>query len=134
MADTVVKRSFWLSATKAQARDTGMALVLLCLLLALSGRRLFLELGIGLLILDMVWPSVFKPAAKLWFGLSHILGTVMSMVLLGVVFFVVVTPIGLLRRALRKDSMQLGGFKKGMGSVFRVRDHLFSSQDIETPY
>ena len=127
--------SFWLSATRAQARDTGMALVLICLLLAwFMGRRDFLGAGILLLILDMTWPSAFKPAAKLWFGLSHVLGTVMSKVILSLAFFAVLTPIGLLRRAMGKDSMQCKGFKKDAVSVFRVRDHQFTSKDIETPY
>lgn len=129
------KKSFWLSATRAQARDTGLALVLICLLVAwFAGRRDFLGYGIALLVLDMTWPSAFKPAARLWFGLSHILGTVMSKILLAVVFFTVLTPVGLLRRVMGKDPMQTRGFKKDATSVFRVRDHQFSSKDIETPY
>ena len=135
MANASTKPSFWLSASRAQARDTGLALVLICLLVAwFAERREALALGIVLLILDMTWPSAFKPAAKLWFGLSHLLGTVMSKLLLGLVFYLLVTPVGLFRRALGKDSMQVSGFGKGQDSVFRVRDHRFSSKDIETPY
>jgi hypothetical protein len=127
--------SFWLTATRAQARDTGMALVLICLLLAwFMNRRDFLGAGVLLLLLDMIWPSAFKPAAKLWFGLSHVLGTVMSKIILSLAFFVVLTPVGLLRRAMGKDSMRCKGFKKDAASVFRVRDHQFTSKDIETPY
>ena len=135
MPSPLKKGSFWLSATKAQARDTGLALVLICLLVAwFAGRRSFLGYGIALLVLDMTWPSAFKPAAKLWFAFSHILGTVMSKILLSAVFFTVLTPIGLLRRVMGKDPMQTRGFKKDATSVFRVRDHQFSSKDIETPY
>lgn len=135
MTNSQESRSFWLSATKSQARDTGMALVLVCLLAAwLGGRRGALGLGIVLLVLDMAWPSAFKPAAKIWLGFSHLLGTVMSKVLLAVVFFTVLTPIGLLRRVFGKDSMRLRDFKTSSASVFRVRDHRFSSKDIETPY
>ena len=135
MAHTLKQNSFWLSASKSQARDTGMALVLICLLVAWLGhRRDFLGYAIGLLVLDMVWPSAFKPAAKLWFGFSHILGTVMSKILLAVVFFTVLTPIGLARRIFGKDAMQARRFKKDSASVFRVRDHKFASNDIETPY
>jgi len=126
---------YWISATKAQARDTGMALVLICLLVAwFTGRRGALGLGVCLLVLDMTWAAAFKPAAKLWFGLSHLLGTVMSKILLSVVFFTVLTPMGLLRRAMGKDTMRLTGFKKDSTSAFRVRGHTFSARDIETPY
>lgn len=127
--------SFWLSATKAQARDTGMALTLICLLIAWFSRRHdFVGYAILLLLLDMVWPQAYKPAAKLWFGLSHVMGAVMSKVLLSVVFFLVVTPMGLLRKAMGKDPMQTRAFKKDTGSVFKTRDHLFTGKDIETPY
>ena len=129
------KSSFWLSASTTQARDTGMALVLICLLSAWLGhRRDFAGYGIVLQILTMTWPSAFKPAAKLWFGLSHVMGQVMSKILLGVVFFTVLTPVGLLRRASGKDSLQLRRFKKDSDSVFRVRNHQFTANDIETPY
>jgi len=135
MTNASNKPSFWLSATRAQARDTGMALVLICLLIAwFAGRRDFVGYAILLLLLDMVWPSAYKPAAKLWFGLSHVLGAVMSKVILSVVFFAVLTPVGLIRRMLGKDSMRVRDFKKDSPSVFRTRDHLFTSKDIETPY
>jgi hypothetical protein len=127
--------TFWLSATRDQAKDTGMALTLICLLVALFGHKnAFLGAGVVILVLDMTKPALFKPAAKLWFGLSHLLGTVMSKVLLSVIFFVVLTPIGLLRRVFGQDAMQKGKWKKGSGSVFRVRDHKFSPNNIETPY
>lgn len=129
------KTSPWLSATKAQARDTGMALTLICLLVAFfAQRRGFLAAGILVLVLDMIWPSLFKPAARLWFGLSHILGTVMSKILLGVVFYVILTPMGLVRRMLGKDAMQVGKWKKDATSVFRVRNQTFCAKDVETPY
>jgi hypothetical protein len=135
MSSPTKKNSFWLSATRTQARDTGLALVLICLLIAwFAGRRDALGYGIVLLVLDMTWPAAFKPAAKLWFAFSHILGTVMSKILLSIVFFTVLTPIGLLRRVMGKDPMQTRGFKKDATSVFRIRDHQFSSKDIETPY
>lgn len=135
MANHSKKCSFWLSATRAQALDTGLALVLVCLLIAwFGGSRAWLGAGILLLVLDMTWPSAYKPAAKLWLGLAHALGTVMSKILLSIVFFLVLTPMGLVRKALGKDPMQVRQFGKDSSSVFRVRDHRFGAKDIETPY
>lgn len=129
------KTSPWFSATKAQARDTGMALALICLLVAYFGqRRGFLAAGIVVLVLDMIAPALFKPAARLWFGLSHVLGTVMSKIILGLVFYLVLTPMGLVRRMLGKDAMQTGKWKKDAASVFRVRNQTFTAKDVETPY
>lgn len=135
MANTKKKKNFWLSASTAEARDTGMAITLICMLVALFGdKRPFLLAAVAVLLVNMVVPAMFKPAAKIWFGLSHILGTVMSKVLLSLVFFLVLTPMGLVRKLFGKDSMQVRQFKKGEGSVFRVREHTFNAKDIETPY
>ena len=129
------KPSFWLSATRAQARDTGMAMVLICLLIAHFGHKpRFLSLAILILLIDMIWPSFYKPFAKIWFGFSHILGTVMSKIILGLTFFLVLTPMGLLRKVTGKDSMKIKNWKEGDASVFRVRDHTFDAGDIEQPF
>ncbi len=129
------KPSSWLSATKDQARDTGMALVLVCLIVFLVTREhRYVTIGALLLLVNMIAPALFKPVAKLWFGLSHVLGTVMSKLLLSVVFFVVLTPMGCLRRLCGKDPMRFRDFKRDASSVFRVRDHRFTADDIEQPY
>src|SRR6185369_14764373 len=53
----------------SQARDTGLALVLLLLLAAqIGGRYALLPLAIGLLVLSMLWPALFRLPARLWFG------------------------------------------------------------------
>lgn len=129
------KKSFWLSATREQAKDTGMALVLISLIVFFVTREIrYATIGAGLLLLDMIAPALYKPAAKLWFGLSAVLGAVMSKVLLSIIFFLVLTPMGLLRRIGGKDPMRMRQFKKGEDSVFRVRDHAFVAADIEQPY
>jgi hypothetical protein len=50
------------------------------------------------------------------------------------VFAVVVTPIGLVRRALGKDSLRLRAFKTGDESVMVPRNHTFTAGDLEKPY
>lgn len=118
-----------------QAKDTGMAMVLICLLVAYFGNRpKFAAVAIVLLIIDMVWPPVFHYPAKIWFGLAHLMGAVMSRVLLTVLFFGLVTPLGLLRRLAGADPMQRKKWKKGTDSVFKTRDHTYSAHDIEQPY
>lgn len=112
-----------------------MAMVLICLLIAFFGQKQqFSGVAILLLLLNMIWPSIFKPLAKIWLGLSHMLGTIMSKIILVVIFFGLVLPVGLLRRFLGKDTLQLKKWKKGHDSVFKVRDHEFTSEDINHPY
>ncbi|MCX6537591.1 MAG: SxtJ family membrane protein [Acidobacteria bacterium] len=118
-----------------KARDAGMAFVLLCLLGAGWSHARWLEwTAIAALVVDMVWPAAFTPFAVVWFWLSEVMGAVVSKILLTVLFFGVVTPIGLVRRALGLDSMRLRQWRRGRESVFTVRDHHYTSADIDRPY
>ena len=112
-----------------------MAMVLICLLIFYFRQTpKVLPLAIVLLLMTMVWPKVFKPLAVLWFGLSNVMGTVVSKILLTVIFFLVVTPVGLLRRIFGADPMQTGKWKKDTGSLLKVRNKTFQACDLEHPY
>ena len=123
------------TVTQNESRDTGMAMVLLALLLWLAFRwDGLVRAAIALLVLTMTAPRVFAPVAVVWLALAHALGTVMSSVLFTLVFAIVITPIGVVRRLLGKDTLQLRRFKAGHDSVMVRRNHLYTAGDLETPY
>lgn len=139
MAHTKQPRSkalaWLLSSTKEQAKDTGMAMVLICLLLGSWGKfPKFLPVSLALLLITMIWPNAFQPLGTLWFGLSHVMSSVVSRVLLTVVYFVVVTPVGLFRRLSSADTLQLKKWQQGRDSVFIVREGPIQGKDLENPY
>ena len=118
-----------------QAKDTGMAIVLICLLINIFGKdSLFNILAILFLVINMVVPSVYKPVANIWLSFSKIIGTIMSKILLVIVFFLIVTPMGITRRLLGKDSLKLKSWKNDHDSVFVTRNNSFRSEDVEAPY
>ena len=128
-------KSWWLKSTPEQAKDTGMAMVLICLLLGYWGKfPKFLPVSLVLLFITMAWPKAFKPLAGLWFGFSHLLGSVMSRVILTVLFFLIVTPIGVIRRWAGADALQLKKWKQGQDSVFVVREGPVQGKDMANPY
>ena len=124
-----------LNQKENKAKDAGLALVLILLLFMLLGRKQFLLLpSIICLVLVMSVPSVFTPWARLWFGLSHFLGTIVSKILLSIIFYGVAMPIGILRRIGGADAMRVKLWKKGSGSVFVDRHYTMTPRDIERPY
>jgi hypothetical protein len=128
-------KSWWLKSTPEQAKDTGMAMVLICLLLGYWGKfPKFLPVSLVLLFITMAWPKAFKPLAGLWFGFSHLLGSVMSRVILTVLFFLIVTPIAVIRRWAGADALQLKKWKQGQDSVFVVREGPVQGKDMANPY
>jgi polyferredoxin len=123
------------SITKDQSRDTGMAMVLLLLLfLQATGNRTLGWAAVAVQVVNMTWPAVFWPVAIVWLGFSRLLGAIVPKILLGVVFYGVVTPIGILRRLGGKDALKLAQFKKGNTSVMVERNHTFTALDMEKPY
>ena len=79
---------FSLHMTKTQCRDTGMAFVLILLLLSFFlGKPIFYQIAIPVLILNMTAPRIYYPFAIVWFGLTSVLGSIVSRVLLSFVFF-----------------------------------------------
>ena len=131
----IVVEFFKRPVTKEQSKDTGMAMVLLLLLSSVAFKReILVTVAVVALIIDMTFPRLYRPVAVLWLGISHLLGTVVSKILLTLVFFGVVTPIGLARKLLGIDSLKLKEFKSGKNSVMAIRNHTFTGQDIEKPY
>jgi hypothetical protein len=126
---------FSLKISKEQARDTGMAMVLILLLLGVFLQNyIFVKFGILCLIIAMAIPLLFKYVAIFWLGLSHFIGTFASRIFLSVIFFLIVTPVGLIRRLLGYDTMKLRQFKAGTESVMVLRNHTFKKEDINKPY
>jgi multisubunit Na+/H+ antiporter MnhG subunit len=121
--------------SKKQATDTGMAFVLVLLLIGLfTHNDLYYKLSIPVLIITMTIPMVYYPLAIIWLGFSQLLGDIVSKIVLTIIYILVVLPIGLIRRLMGKDSLQLSGFKKAKSSVMKTRNHEFTSKDIENPY
>ena len=64
-------------------------------------------LSIIFLILGLLNSSVLSPLNKMWFKFGILLGNFMSPIILGIVFFVVVTPIAFIMRLFGKDVLNL---------------------------
>ena len=59
------------------------------------------------LILGIMNSSILTPLNKLWFKLGIFLGKIISPLIMGIIFFIVVTPIGFFMRLLGKDLLNL---------------------------
>ena len=66
-----------------------------------------LILSIIFLILGLLNSNILTPFNKLWFKFGIFLGKIVSPLIMGIIFFGVVTPIGLLMKILKKDILYL---------------------------
>lgn len=110
-----------------------MVLILLLLGFYLD-KTVYFKISVVVLVIDMITPGFYKPIAVLWFGLSNILGVVVSKIVLTIIFFFVVTPVSIIRKMFGYDSLKLRKFKQNKESVFKVRNIVFTSNEMETLY
>jgi len=66
-----------------------------------------LIISLSFLILGIMNSKILLPLNKIWFKFGILLGLIFSPVIMGFIFFLVVTPIGILMRVLRKDLLNL---------------------------
>ena len=64
-------------------------------------------LSVIFLILGLINSRALTPLNILWFKFGILLGKIISPIVMGLVFFLVVTPTGIIMRLLKKDLLKL---------------------------
>ena len=64
-------------------------------------------ISLTFLILGLLNSKILTPLNKLWFKFGIFLSKIISPFIMGIIFFLVVTPIGLIMKFMRKDLLNL---------------------------
>lgn len=75
-------------------------------------------LGASLLLLCLATGMMMAPVYRAWMRVALVLGTVMTTLIVTVVFALIITPIGLARRVLRSKSDYARGFDRSAASYW----------------
>ena len=59
------------------------------------------------LVLGIINSNILSPLNKLWFKFGIFLGKIISPIIMGIIFFLVVTPIGSIMKLIGKDVLNL---------------------------
>jgi len=87
--------------------------------------QILLTFGITFCILGIVIPFILKPIYWVWMIFATILGWIMTRVILSLLFYIIVTPIGLIPRFFGKQFLELQWDKsKESYWNFRTNEHL----------
>jgi Saxitoxin biosynthesis operon protein SxtJ len=88
----------------------GTVLLLVGILLYITGKSssvIFGGAGALLILIGLILPGILKPLNKFWMILAILLGWVMSRVILIILFYLIITPIGFLLKIVGKDPLKL---------------------------
>ena len=129
--DKKQKYSLFAGVTRKQNSDFGLVVILAVLVFSYCLEDITLLLfAILLVLITILFPVIFTPFTCLWYGFSRLLGKIMSSFLLGLIFVLVVTPVGFIRRLFGKDDLSLRKFGKSRKSVFVDRDYEYGKEDL----
>jgi len=73
-----------------------------------SGYFYFFAASVGFLLLGLAAPILLKPIQKAWMSVAVLIGWVMTRVILIILFYLVITPLGLLAKLFGKRFLDIG--------------------------
>lgn len=81
--------------------------------------------------LSLLIPTVGKGINWVWFKIAEVLGWINSRILLSLLYYIFLTPISLLYRIFKKNSLDIKAPSK---SIYEERNHIYSSKDLDNPW
>ena len=86
-----------------------------------SGSPILISLGFLIIVLGLALPKILLPFQKVWMVLAVVLGFIMTRVILSILFYFVITPIGFLAKVFGKHFLDLK-FHDSKNSYWNVRE------------
>lgn len=69
--------------------------------------NVFLVLAFVFLLCTLIAPKLLRPLNNGWYELGLFLGRFVSPIVLGILFFIVITPVAIVTRLARRDTLRL---------------------------
>lgn len=90
-------------------------------------------IGAAFGMVGLIYPLALKPVFQVWMAIGHILGWINSRIILSLIFFLIFTPIGLVRRLLGRDSLSLRAGEKS-NTYRQVSSNPSDISQMESPF
>jgi hypothetical protein len=112
------------AAAAAAGRKFGLTVGSAFTVLALIGRwrghhtsfAVLGTLGVLLLVAALVVPTALGPVERVWMAAAHAISRVTTPIFMGVVYFIILTPVGFIRRAVGGNALAHRSGKDGFWS------------------
>jgi len=94
----------------------------------------FLIISAFLVLSGLLFPRVLLPLQKAWMTMAVVLGWFMTRVIVAVLFYIIVTPIGLITRISGKEFLQLKIDRSRESYWLYRRERPFDKKDYERQF
>jgi hypothetical protein len=89
-------------------------------------------IGGALVAWALLAPATLRPLHRFWMGLAMVLHRIMSPLILGIVFYLVVSPLGLFMRLFRADPMRRK--RESQTPSYRVQSQPIPKDNLKRPF
>ena len=103
-----------ITSTKKDLRNFGFTIGSILLVIALilffkekDSDVYFFSIGLAFILSGIVFSFILKPFYKIWMTFAVIIGWIMTRIILAILFFFIITAIGVLARLFGKDFLNL---------------------------
>jgi hypothetical protein len=131
------KLNFAKNSLKKFALLMGAAFLVFALIVFLKHKASYYILGIVsavFFVFALTKPELLKPIYIVWMRLAFVLGWINTRLLLAIVFYLVITPVGLLLRLFGKDILDKKIVKNNESYWITKERSIFNSQDYEKQF
>jgi predicted membrane metal-binding protein len=80
----------------------------------------------------LLLPMTLRPVYRIWMRFGLLMNRITTPLILGVVFFIIIAPVGLFRRLLGKDSIAKGA--QADKQTYRVNSDEIPKESLERPF
>ena len=84
-------------------------------------RNVFLVIALAFLVLTLLLPKALAPLNRAWFAFGLLLGRFVSPIVLGAMFFLLITPVAVATRLFGRDALRLK--RRTAGSCWIEREN-----------
>ena len=114
---------------KARSLETLLVLTgALIIIYWISPKKIYLLVALTFILIGVVSPFLSAKISWVWLKFAELIGSVMSKVILSVVYFIFLVPIALIYRLTQKNPLFL---KRQKDSYYKERNKQYSAKDIE---
>ena len=114
---------------KAKSLETLLVLTgALIIIYWISPKKIYLLVALIFILIGIVSPFLSAKISWVWLKFAELMGSVMSKVILSVVYFIFLVPIALIYRLTQKNPLFL---KRQNDSYYIERNKQYSAKDIE---
>ena len=83
-------------------------------------------IAVIILIISLTKANLLHTPNKIWFRFGLMLGNIVAPIVMGIIFFAIITPVGLIMRMLGKDLLNKK-FKKSLRSYWNKREQMIGT-------